>query len=86
MITVERLKYAMISKGILEVEHHTCAGCNYMTKYVRIGEQLYFDPGCNCSPRYAQRELVSWQSAADYINMQTDDTVRLKIKQQFGLV
>ena len=58
-----------------------------MAYHVRAGD-LYFDPTCYCSrtSRYpVQAGFRSWQDAADWINMQEDETARAEIMQKFGL-
>jgi hypothetical protein len=86
MVTGEQVKAAVLKAGIKQVDHHDCAGCGYMTRYVIEGDQLYFDPGCHCSRYgYTMAEPRSWDSAADWINMQSRPDVAAKIAAMFGL-
>lgn len=90
MVTGEQVKEAALKAGITRIDHHDCGGCGYMTAYLIEDGRLYFDPGCYCS-RYgaAMSEPRSWQSAADWINMQSRSgdhgDVAAKIAAQFGL-
>ena len=84
MITGQKIKEAMIAKGIDRVNHHDCGLCGDMVFYSRIGEQLYFNSGCGCSRYWTPPEPQSWDDAANWINMQNDEW-RGKLSQQFGL-
>ena len=83
MITGEQVKDAMIEKGIEYVDHHECGICGVMVFYIREGEQLFFNSGCNCS--HKGPEPRSWQSAADWINMQSNKEWREKLALRFGV-
>ena len=83
MFTGDQVEEAMIEKEIEQVDHHECGICGVMVYYSRIGDQLYFNPGCGCS--YRGPEPRSWQSAADWINMQSNEEWRNKLAQRFGL-
>lgn len=85
MITGEQVRDAMIDGNILRVEHHTCTFCRYPCAYLRAGEQLFFDPGCDCGIR-GEPEPRTWQEGADFINRQLDDAQRRTIAAAFGLV
>lgn len=82
-ITGEQVKAAMTAAGITYVEHHDCGGCGYMTNYVRVGDHLLFDPGCDCG-YLREPEPRSWDSAAEWINMQTSPAVTARLLQAFG--
>jgi hypothetical protein len=83
-VTAEQVRNAMQAANITYVEHHTCSLCGYMTNYFVGGDGvLYFDPGSDCS-RGRYREL-GYESAADWINMQSDEGVRQRIAAKFGL-
>lgn len=83
-ITADEVKKAMISSGIDRVEHHGCSICGQMTFYFRDGEQLFFNSGCGCS--WSEPKPRSWDSAADWINMQSNGEVRRKLKERFGFL
>jgi hypothetical protein len=85
MITANQVKEAMIKANITEVDDHKCHFCGYMTKFSRHGEVLLFDPGCNCIDYKKGWEVRSWQSIADWINMQDNEEARNKIAGMFGL-
>lgn len=80
--TGEQVKAAMIAADIRRVDHHNCSGCGVMVFYFRVGEQLFFDPGCGCTR--GRFEPRSWQSAAEWINMQSDPRWRDEIAASFG--
>lgn len=88
MVTGEQVRDAVAKAGISRVEHHDCGGCGYMTAYLIEDGNLYFDPGCFCG-RTVQPEPRSWDSAADWINMQSRTgqygDVAAKIAAKFGL-
>lgn len=89
MVTGEQVKQAAEAAGIKEIDHHDCGGCGYMTKYIIENGQLYFDPGCDCVRRASPPEPHSWDSAAEWINMQVRSgkwgDVGAKIAAKFGL-
>ncbi len=84
-ITGEQVKAAMIAADIVEVEHHRCNICQHMVRYVRKGTSLYFDSCCPCSNLDLGLEARSFDSAADWINMQPTVEKRAKIAALFGL-
>ena len=69
-VTADHVRDAMIAKNINEVPYHRCGVCGYLTKYIRRGDMLYFDAGCYCTDAN-NLEIREWQSAADWINMQS---------------
>jgi hypothetical protein len=86
-VTGEQVREAAIKAGITRVDHHDCGGCGYMCTYRIVGGQIYFDPGCDCS-RFgpSPMEPVEWESAARWINMQSQPKIRAEIAAKFGLV
>jgi len=82
-VTGEQVKAAMIAANITRVDHHDCGGCGEMVFYSREGENLFFNPGCGCS--WSQAEPRTWDSAADWINMQSSAEWRNKLRERFGL-
>lgn len=83
-ITGEQVKEAMIAANITYVPHHECGGCGCMVSYQREGEQLIFDPRCGCTS-LGYVEPRSWQSAADWINMQSNPDAKQNIAKRFGV-
>jgi hypothetical protein len=83
-VTPEQVRQGMADGAIVEVPHHACAFCKFMTRYV-LGDdgQLWFDPGCHCNE--GGWEPRSWQDAADWINMQPSDAIRIEIASRFGV-
>jgi hypothetical protein len=82
-VTGEQVRDAMIAADISVAPTRECSLCGYPMSYSREGERLFYDPGCDCSWR--GREPREWQSAADWINMQTNPTIRDGIRARFGL-
>jgi hypothetical protein len=82
-VTGEQVRDAMITANITRVEHHDCGGCGVVVFYSRIGENLYFNPGCGC--KWSPSEPRAWSDAADWINMQTSEEWRQKLRAAFGL-
>jgi hypothetical protein len=82
-VTAAQVQAGVLAKHITKIDHHKCAICGHTVFYSVIDGSLFFNAGCGCqweSPRAA-----NWQEAANYINMQTDETVRLHVMKQFGL-
>jgi len=84
-ITGEQVKTAMIEADIIRVDHHDCGGCGSMVFYSREGENLYFNPSCDCVSYYAPPEPREWEEAANWINMQSSEEWRTKLMKRFGL-
>lgn len=82
--TGEEVKQAGLAAGITIIDHHDCSICGYMVSYFILGDQLYFDSGCDCGIS-SQPTVRTWQEAADWINMQTREDIREKIAARFGL-
>lgn len=82
-VTGQQVKDAMIAAGIETVDHHECGGCRYMVQYFREGESLFFDPSCNCTSGSGP-EPRPWESAADWINMQSRPEAKVQIAKRFG--
>jgi hypothetical protein len=85
MFTAEQVEKSMIDNNIESVDHHNCSLCGYMTKYIRQGESLYFDAGCDCTggETLYQRDF---EDAADWINMQSNAEVKEQLAKKFGLI
>lgn len=84
-VTGDQVRDAMLAAGMTRVDHHDCCGCGYMTAYLVIDGELYFDPGCDCGSynNYEPRR-AGFAEAADWINIQTNEDVRTKLMQRFG--
>jgi len=83
MVTGDEVKAAAISAGLTYVPHHDCGGCGAWVAHIIEGENLFFDPRCDCSSMGFQ-EPREWQSVADEINMQNDEW-RVKLMQKWGM-
>lgn len=86
MITADQVKEAMINNGITAVDHHNCSFCGYMTRYIRDGENLFFDRGCDCGCGWENLEPRSYENAADWINMQSNPEAKARLAKSFGIV
>jgi hypothetical protein len=84
IVTGEQVRDAMTAAGIVFVKVSDCSICGYITRYLRIEDKLGFDPGCYCTGRGGV-EPRSWDHAADWINMQTNEAARARIMAAFGL-
>lgn len=82
-VTAERVRAAVLAARITKINHHKCAMCNHMVFYSVVDGSLFFNAGCGC--RWEPPRAANWQEAANLINEQTDETVRLYIMKQFGL-
>lgn len=82
-ITGQQVRDAVTAKGITRIEHHGCALCGAGVFYSVEGDQLYFNSGCDCS--WSPPQPRSWDSAADWINMQSKPEVGAKIAALFGV-
>jgi hypothetical protein len=84
-VSGKQLKEAMVAAGIDRAEHHACGGCGYMTAYVRRGDELFFDAGCDCTRGPIELEPRDWTEAARWVNMQVEDERRAGVAKKFGL-
>ena len=82
MVTGEQVKTAALAAGLTYVRHHECGGCGSWVGHSIDGENLYFEPGCDCS--WSPREPIGWDSVADEINMQNDEW-RDKLMDRWGM-
>lgn len=87
MVTGQQVQEAVRKAGISRIDHHDCGICGQMVCYVVADDQLFFSPGCGCS--WGPIERRSWDSAAEYINMQQRSgewgDVGAKVAAGFGL-
>lgn len=84
-VTGDQVHAAMVAANITHVDHHDCGGCGTMVFYSRQGDQLFFNPRCDCSPGWSPPEPRDWSDAADWINMQSRPEWRNKLRAAFGL-
>ncbi len=83
-ITAAQLKAAAFGAGKTRIEHHECTFCHYPCAYLIAGEVLYFDAGCDCGIS-TPPEAREWQSAADWVNMQSTPEGQARVAARFGL-
>ena len=83
-VTGEQVRDAMIAANVTHVDHHDCGGCGAMVFYSRQGDQLYFNPACDCGG-WSPAEPRGWNDAAEWINMQRAPEWQEKIAARFGL-
>lgn len=84
MVTGEQVKAAVMASGITLININSCSICKEWIAYVVNNGNLYFDPSCRCSIAFAA-DPRTWGSAADLINMQTNETARTRILAGFGM-
>ena len=85
MIHDFEVKQAMIKANITSVFVRECSLCNYPLAYVRDGENIYFDSGCDCTrggPNYSHRD---WSDVSDWINSQVYEDRKNELMKKFGL-
>lgn len=83
MVTAEQVRAGVLGARITKIDHHKCLICKHMVFYSVVDGSLFFNAGCGCG--WEPPRAANWQEAANYINMQTDETVRLHVMKQFGL-
>lgn len=84
-ITGEQVKKAVMAANIKTVNHHECSICGCMVRYVVDDGDLFFDPSCFCSSWMTGYEPRTWDDAANWINMQSDEKWRVEIARRFGI-
>lgn len=82
-VTGEQVREAVAAANITYVPHHECGGCGSMVSYQVYQGQLFFDPSCDCT-RDGGPEPRTWDSAAGWINMQSNAEARASIMKRFG--
>ena len=80
----EQVKAAMIAADLHHVRHHDCGCCGGWVGYIREGDQLFFDPSCDCACGNGP-EPRSWADASDWLNMQSDPAAQMELAARFGL-
>ena len=83
-ITGEDVKKAMIESEFEEAIDETCAECGYVKKYIRRGEVLHFDSGCDCSggPTITERP---WDEVAEAIEAEEHPALKKQLAARFGI-
>ena len=82
-VTGSQLREAMVRQNIVTVRHHTCSICNESVYYIRKDEQLFFDSSCDCCQ--SEPSLRSWDDAAEWVNLQTNEDYRVVLLSRFGI-
>lgn len=85
MVTEIEIKEAMIAADITRVNHHECGICGQMTAYLREGENLFFDSNCRCSSYDSEPGYRSWESVAQWVNIQREGEFKEQLKASFGI-
>lgn len=85
MITGKQVAEAMEAANIQYVDHHPCGFCGYMTRFVRVGNVLFFDIGCHCTYRGETLEPRPFDDVANWINMQSEPEIRTRLAASFGI-
>jgi hypothetical protein len=71
-ITAEELKQAIKEKGITRWDIHECSMCGYLCGYVFVGEQVFYDSGCDCMSYGNKLNPRNWGDVVDQYNRQID--------------
>lgn len=85
MITADQVKAAALATGKQWLVARECSICLSPIGYEIHGEDLYFNGSCDCVRYGSPIEPRSWQSAADWINMQDNETARREVAAVFHL-
>lgn len=64
--TPEELKNQVKLKGINKWTVHNCSMCGYPCGYVFRGEDVFYDPGCDCV--FGEEKQRSWENLAEEFN------------------
>lgn len=83
-VTGEEVKAAVFAAGITYIQSGVCSLCGGSVGYDVFGPDLYFNSNCNCAD-FKPREPRTWDYAAQWINMQTDETIQREIMTRFGM-
>ncbi len=83
MVTGEQVRAAVMAAGLTYIPHHDCGCCGEWVAYTVHDGDLYFNPACGCA--WGPAEPRTWDSAADWINMQTNEAARAQIMAKFGM-
>lgn len=83
MVTGEQVRDAVAAAGLTYIPHHDCGCCGEWVAYTVQDGALYFNPACGCS--WSPAEPRAWDSAADWINMQSNEGARAQIMAKFGM-
>lgn len=83
MVTAQHVKEAVTAAKITYVLHHDCGVCGEWVSYLVQGENLYFDSSCGCVRSHLR--VSSWEDAAEWINMQSNEEAKAEIMKKFGL-
>lgn len=85
-VTGEQVRAATLAAGITRIPHHDCSICGTWVCYLVHGGNLFFDAGCGCSDFDGEPTPRTWESAAEWINMQSQEQHAVRIAAKFGLV
>lgn len=85
-ITADQLRESVSKANIQAVAHHRCGACEAFTYYVIQEGHLFFDGTCECTQARSGLRPLSWDDAAEWINMQHDENTKKAILARFGIV
>lgn len=83
-VTGDYLKKSVNSGRPLQLEWYVCAACKETIYHNKFNDNFTFYSGCKCTPEDIRD--VPWNIAAEYINSQIDDTLRVKLLNRFGVI
>lgn len=81
-VTGEQVRDAVVKAGIRIIKQHQCSICNYWVFWFFENGKLFFNPSCKCNRSGGLRR--TWQDAADWINLHSNESKKRKIMQRFG--
>jgi hypothetical protein len=82
-VTSDEVKAAVLASGKKWIELRRCSICDSPVGYVIQGDELLFDPSCDCCGGYGP-EPRSWSTVSDLINRQNDEW-KPKLAALFGV-
>lgn len=86
MISAEQVKAATLAAGLKRIDHHDCGFCGVMVHYTIEDGELLLHTACDCVTYYEPPRHQTWESAAEWINMQNNEDARVRIAAKFGVV
>lgn len=88
MVIGEQIRAAVMAAELTHITSHECSICGKWVFYTVQGSDktsgLYFHPACGCC--YSPPEPRTWDSVADWINMQDNEVARTRIMAKFGMM
>jgi len=84
MITSDTVKESVLASNKTYFPVRKCSMCGYGLSYQVKDDNLYFDPGCDCTSG-GHLERRSWEYLVEWINMQSNDKARKDLMSLFNI-